>query len=120
MRIFMLDDEEYRRAVVEEALAGHELTFAHGCQHANKFNPPYNVIFLDHDLGWGAGNGREFLKLIEPKLDKSALYIVHSWNISAAPEMARWLIDRGCNAMTYHFGGPAFNNMLNKIKETRQ
>lgn len=89
MRIFILEDDPNRMAWFNTFFAGHDITHAESCLHVNRFSPPYNVVFFDHDLGGRQledheDNGELFAKVVQNRIG-DAIVIIHSFN----PEGAR-------------------------------
>ena len=117
MRIFLLEDDPNRVAGFEIAAQGAELTHAISVEEARrKWNPPYDVVLLDHDLGGETfvdskeeNTGAEFLRtpgVIEGM--RGALIVVHSYNPSGAEHMVRQVWDGG----VYTVGKLAFSKRL--------
>jgi hypothetical protein len=100
VKVFVLEDDETRIALIERAAIGHELTVARDTEDAlKKFAPPYNLLLLDHDLG-----GRVFVDSNEedcgaafcrraPFRDDDTV-IVHSYNRAGAMEMLAIISER--------------------------
>lgn len=84
MKIFILEDDPARMMWFRERLINHDITHAESCTQFDRFTPPYDVVFFDHDLGGRQmdeheDNGEEFAKMIgHGKLD--AIAIIHSYN----------------------------------------
>lgn len=69
MRIFVLEDNAARIMWFERRFQGHDVTYADSCTQIDRFQPPYDLICLDHDLGGRQmseheDNGEAFVKLI--------------------------------------------------------
>lgn len=95
MRIFILEDDSRRIAGFKQALAGaDDVTICRDIDQAlAEFNGPYDVVFLDHDLGdhvymdtTHRQTGSEFVRQKGKEL-KGAIVVIHSWNEPGARAM---------------------------------
>lgn len=114
MKVFILEDDPTRITLLIEWLQGHYLTIVDSCSKVDMFQPPYDLILLDHDLGGRQmteheDNGAAFAKLINDKINKNAIVIIHSHNPYGVKRM-RDILDGGIIAP---FGGGFFRNLLN-------
>ena len=94
MNIFILEDDPYRIRLFREWLIKHKLTFADSCFQVDRFQPPYDLIFLDHDLGGRQlenheDNGEAFAKLIQDRINFPTTIFVHSYNPVGVARIAR-------------------------------
>lgn len=100
MRIFILEDDEVRihrfLEAASKVLDKHHVTVARDAIEAkDKFQPPYDLLLLDHDLGnrhyvdtLDENTGSAFCKwlaLVHPEL--VAYVVVHSYNEAGAKNM---------------------------------
>ena len=117
MRIFVLEDDPIRIRWFRERFIKHETTFVTSCDAVDSYEPPYDLILLNHDLGGRQmleheDCGLTFVKLIKSKLLGTDLVIVHSYNRPGAKRMLDE-IDKSvhfCDHMPYR--GPAFNTAV--------
>lgn len=123
MKIFILEDDESRIRLFVDALLshGHDLTIAKSFQEATrKFQPPYDALSLDHDLG-----GRQFVNSDEEEtgfnfvrwLGKAPsgaqpVIAVHSYNPDGAQAMINLLHDNGWVAVIKEPFGPKLLSWL--------
>jgi hypothetical protein len=121
MRIFVLEDDRQRNLLFREVAIGLDATFAESYSDAvQKFAPPYDVIFLDHDLGDRVhvdsndqNTGAAFTRWMPPcPIDAAPVVIVHSYNPSGAENMRKTLEDKGYTTHYIPFG----TTILNMIK----
>lgn len=94
MKVFILEDDPGRIRWFRERFIGHDVTFIESCTEADKFQPPYDLILLDHDLGGRQMNEHEdcgltFIKLIKNKLTAEDTLVVHSYNSVGATRMLK-------------------------------
>lgn len=108
----------------------------HTCERVDDFKPPYDYIFLDHDLGGsqlGYKHGRPlsvqeaedcgltFVKLVGAKLQQHqpSMVVLHSYNPDGARNMAMEL--RGWvkkNVIIAPFGTKDFMYVITAIQES--
>jgi len=96
MKVFVLEDDPLRIRVFEQMLVGHETVYAQDVERARKaFDKwgPFDVMFLDHDLGGQVyvpsedpTTGYAFLKSVVDRLGDTQV-VVHSYNEPAARRM---------------------------------
>lgn len=92
MKIFVLEDDPVR--IVTFALdhldpRHNTVHWAAMCSQEDRFDPPYDLILLDHDLGGRQlvtheDNGVEFVRLILDRLNDEADIIIHTHNEEGA------------------------------------
>lgn len=118
MKIFILEDDLIRIGLFREALNGqHDLTVCKSIGGPDgakaKWNPPYDVTMLDHDLGNhqmmdsdAEETGYQFVKFMgqAPSPYDATVVIVHSWNPEGARRMVDLLIDNDWNVERIPFG----------------
>lgn len=123
MKIFILEDDEQRIDLLLVMLAGHELTVARSCTDVAKFQPPYDLLLLDYDLGGRQmvehpDCGLTFVRLIKDKLKgRSMGAIVHSYNPDGARSMVRELLEVGVFVVAAPFMGPEFLKLLETVEQ---
>lgn len=103
-RIFILEDSPARIDIFAAALVrpGIDLTVAEDVDSAIKaFEPPYDLLLLDHDLGGEAfmdsgeyNTGYTFAKyLTAMNWPEPPQIVIHSWNPDGAATMAGELVE---------------------------
>ena len=130
MKIFILEDNLERRNWFDAYLKGHTVTHADSCAQVNRFHPPYDVIFLDHDLGGRRfysleDNGETFAKMIAHHVGEATV-ILHSFNPVGAQNIERALLDVRLDRTDFTgpiliapFLGREFKNLIYHIKKGR-
>lgn len=109
MKVFILEDDPIRIGQFMEWLRGDDITCADSCTQAYKFEPPYDLIFLDHDLGGRQleeheDDGLAFVRLIKDQINPDALVVIHSYNPDGALRMFDELFDYGVLTLRQPFG----------------
>lgn len=121
MHIFILEDDSARVALFQEALLGgsHDLTVCEGVEGKGgakeRFDPPYDLILLDHDLGGIHSSkadtvlketGYQFVKWMTKEVEDggSTPVIIHSYNPDGAKAMETLLRVSGWNVTRQPFG----------------
>lgn len=125
MKIFILEDDPYRIKQFCEILGPSPVDFVVAVdmnEAVTKFKPPYDYIFLDHDLGERVfvdsadrNTGAEFVRQYGDKLGE-AVVIIHSYNPVGRKTMKNLLIEyvhRGI--VTEEPFGPTVLNFLKKV-----
>lgn len=108
MRVFILEDDPSRIRRFQRALAGNNVTMTDNVPDAiSKYDGPYDVVCLDHDLGGQVfvpsehpNTGYAFAKWLADS-DKKSPVIVHSMNPPGAERMVQRL---GSRAVWEPFG----------------
>ena len=99
MRVLTLDDEEWRQEVFARCYAKDDLIQVYTADKAKKalLTGQFDLVCLDHDLGFGRGNGYEVAQFIAalPPAQQPKEVLVHSFNIAAAVRMVGILRDAG-------------------------
>ena len=117
MKLFILEDDPQRIRLFREVMFSRSTTPFHDATFAEKlegdggafelFEPPYDLICLDHDLGGrqmvdsdeeetGAAFVRWMTQAFSPEeLSRETEIIIHSYNYEGAREMARLLREAG-------------------------
>lgn len=120
MRIFVLEDDPTRiDTLFKELGSGHDWTIVDSCERVDKFQPPYDVILLDHDLGGRQledheDNGAVFAELIKDKLVPDDVVIVHSYN-PAGTQRILGTLNEYCDVFRMPFGSHLYWNSLERI-----
>ena len=118
-RLFILEDDPARISYFKETfglLA--DLTIIDSCADADKFRPPYDVIFLDHDLGGRQlveheDCGLTFVRKVQALAEASpCLTIIHSYNADGAKAMQNLLPE----SIHAPFRGLMFNSAVDLLK----
>lgn len=120
MKVFILEDDPIRVDYLINRLGQHDLTVAKSCTEVGKFQPPYDLILLDHDLGGRQmteheDDGTQFIQLIADRVNVDAVVIFHSYNPGGAQRM-RNILGSGYIAP---FRSGAFNRILLQVEEGR-
>lgn len=125
MRIFVLEDDLWRQKTLTEHYlsSADEITMINSCREGYQFNPPYDLILLDHDLGGrqleqhedcGLTFVRQMKRYFEAYQDAGAV-VIHSYNFDGAKAMAAEL-EGLPNIHVAPFGGPEFNRLMGDIR----
>ena len=112
MKIFILEDNHERIKQFKLSLLRNDLTIAEDVTEAlDKFDPPYDVFLLDHDLGNRTfvstsddNTGSAFLrnkKVLKALAGK--VVIIHSLNPDGAKNMAKAALDAGAQVQIIPF-----------------
>lgn len=124
MKVFILeDDPERMRWFREQLYADHTVDVAVSCIEVDKFQPPYDLILLDHDLGGRQmaeheDCGLTFVNLIKELINPEAFVLIHSYNALGAERMQDALQGAGVeNAIYGPFRGHVFNAVLDAAIE---
>lgn len=145
-KVFVLEDDPARVQHFREVFANAaELTIIDTCADTDKFQPPYDAIFLDHDLGGRqmtdgrcvhcgsvAGSdtscafckdgtdaedcGTQFVTLVKDKLALDDIVIIHSYNSEGAKRMLA-LLPAETSAVYVPFRGKAFDAIVEMLLE---
>lgn len=113
LRIFILEDDKIRNRHFWDHLHSHNTTFAVTYDTAIKLfkdDPPYDIMFLDHDLG-GFKTGYDFACLMAAFGIKVPT-VIHSFNDAGAKRMRGKLP----HAVLAPFGGKYFNQIIRRIE----
>jgi hypothetical protein len=119
MRIFILEDDHGRIALFRRWFDGHDITQVDTCAAVGAFQPPYDVVFLDHDLGGRQledheDNGHAFAKLIKGKLGVCPV-IVHSFSPDGARNISEELGGPPANCYVAPFLSPLFKSLVSQL-----
>lgn len=117
MKVFILEDDPQRMLYLRELLYGADITHIDSCREAGKFQPPYDLILLDHDLGGRQLQehedcGTTFARLVKNKINPDATVVIHSYNHDGAQRM--WDILEH-HAHIAPFRGREFNTILQQV-----
>lgn len=121
MRIFILEDNEERMRIFREWLGPeHSITHIKTVKDVDKFNPPYEWIFFDFDLGhvsegWDEqnDNGSKVALALKDKINESASIVIHSYNPGGAEAIKNDL--KGLGASKAPFGSKLFTDIMKFI-----
>lgn len=121
MKVFILEDDSNRVDLFLEWLKGHSITLVASCEDADAFDPPYDVIFLDHDLGGRQLEAHEdcgltFLKLVATRINPEAVVVVHSYNAEGARNMLNVLADLKHPKRVYQPFGPSLKQIIDVVE----
>lgn len=129
MRIFVLEDKPERIITFHEACKGADVQYVQTSNRWQEFEPPYDYVFLDHDLGGREGERHEdcgltFLMHVQRRLetmhrlDRQAEVILHTYNSDAAGRMLEYLKAKvpGLKVQWLPFMGPEFKVTLQALR----
>lgn len=119
---FILEDDLSRIAVFTSRLKGWTLTICNTVTRAeNMFDPPYSIIFLDHDLAdehysnanMEKGTGTEFARwLAKTYAPTGGPIVIHSYNRDGALRMKNALQPAGWRVVLRPFGPVMLRDVL--------
>lgn len=95
-----------------------DITHIESCVQADQFQPPYDLILLDHDLGGRQMDehedcGTTFVDLVKDRVPREAVVVIHSFNEAGAWRMATGLRQHGVrNIIVAPFASGAFKRVL--------
>lgn len=120
MRIFVLEDKPERIITFHEALKGATVNYIQTANRWQEFEPPYDYVFLDHDLGGRelethSDCGLTFLVNIQRHYPIKGPIILHTLNSQAAQRMMDYLRSVDVDAVWMPFWSPEFQSMLAQI-----
>lgn len=114
MKIFILEDDSERIKAFSRALNEVDYVVANTVEDGQKmWNPPYDVILLDHDLDFAYDDdkladeqtGHTFAEWLPfHSCDKNTRVVVHSFNYSGARRIAQTMHEKGYNVVQQPFG----------------
>jgi hypothetical protein len=129
-KVFILEDDQTRIDLFIEAGIGHDLTIAKSFKAAKaKFQPPYDYLFLDHDLGGRTyvasedeETGANFCRWLGAAPQEGSkvwaaepYIIIHSFNPDGAKTMYEILRNNGWMVVSIPFG-PTILTYLGGLK----
>ena len=120
MKVFILEDDATRIALFQEYGTGKDLTIAKDFGSAKElYQPPYDLMFLDHDLGdmtyvdsEDENTGYQFAKWLGKAPEDPPHVIIHSFNYYGAKAMCDLLADNGWDPVRYPFGKFVLNHLM--------
>lgn len=120
MKVFILEDDPLRMTVLRRLLPTADITHVVSCVEADQFQPPYDLILLDHDLGGRQMDEHEdcgltFVRMVNRRFDSDTPIVIHSFNPDGANAMAHVL--RDCNVYLAPFGFAMFKRILLQLSE---
>ena len=112
MKIFILEDDQARQAWFWNRFKDHDVTLIDSCTKIDKYDGPYELICLDHDLGGRQLEehedcGLEFVRLMKDRF-VDALVILHSYDPNGADNMRA----EHPMAVIAPFGGSLFRGLI--------
>ena len=104
-RVFVLEDDPVRIELFRNASIEHDLTVATTLSRPDgafaQWNPPYDLVYLDHDLGGQQmvdsdeeETGAAFTRWLPFAGEHQPLIMIHSFNPVGAQRMAQTLRDK--------------------------
>jgi len=123
MKVFILEDDPDRIQWFHERFFKHDCAIIQTCAREYNFNPPYDLILLDHDLGGRQmdnkheDSGFEFIKLIKDRIDpRKTVVIIHSYNNVGAKRMYDEVKEL-FRPYIAPFRGKDFNSFIDMVEE---
>jgi len=121
MRVFVLEDNPVRIARLKQWLPEWaDLTVISSCTEADTFDPVYDLILLDHDLGGRQMEEHEdcgltFVQQMKDRLRTGYRYTIvyHSFN----PDGAKRMEEHMRCGMIAPFGSVVFKRILTEVME---
>lgn len=115
LKVFILEDDVTRIQYFRERLMQHSLTVVSTCNDIEQFQPPYDVVFFDHDLGQRQmtehpDNGAAFARQVADRIGE-AIVIVHSYNAAGAQR----ILDAVDGGVYVPFRGPDFDKAMDLV-----
>lgn len=115
MRIFILEDDPLRMVWFRERFISHDITHADSCAQFDRFQPPYDMTFMDHDLGGRQfeeheDNGARFAQAMQPTMHHLGTVVIHSYNPDGAKKIQSFI-----GGYLAPFRGPVFNIIVDDI-----
>ena len=128
MRVFVLEDSHDRIEKFRKALAGADVSIASSYDEAVAlFSPPYDLLCLDHDLGFDEtlnpeidNTGYEFVRWLPPTSQSfRPKVVVHTHCQAGAAAMARELVEKGLRPAVLPFGEAVLKNVRRMCEKAR-
>ena len=127
-RVFVLEDDPVRIKLFRNAGIGHDLTVVTTLSRPDgafaQWNPPYDLVYLDHDLGGQVmvdsdeeETGAAFTRWLPPAGDHQPVITIHSFNPVGTQRMFRDLRDRGYTRVIMFPFGPTILDTLRSSVE---
>ncbi len=94
LKVLVLEDEDYRRELIEPLLEGQKIYWAKDAAEALEFIDliKFNLILLDYDLANRTNGGMVASRLANPEcLNHGSNMVIHSINPSGIKKMMRML-----------------------------
>lgn len=126
MKVFILEDDDYRNSEFRKVLFDVDATFTTSYDEAiDKYQGPYDVVCLDHDLGGKTfvssaeqNTGYQFTKKMPYITTIPPIVLIHSYNPEGAENMRLELVTKGYNPIKMPFG-PTLLNLLKNLHTPR-
>ena len=105
MNVLVLEDNSYRISIFIDSFHSDNIKIADNAKDAIEYLNQYDfdMIFLDHDLGDGAGCGLDVASHLYKNShndNNKADIIIHSWNVYAVNKMMSYLPNATCMPFT--------------------
>lgn len=125
MRVFILEDDPSRMLYLRERLLAHDILHIESSTHSGCYQPPYDLLLLDHDLGGRQledheDDGQGFVRRVKDQImaqDPRPYVIIHSYNPEGAYRMQQALLHM-TTCMVAPFRSAQFNRLLTQIEAT--
>jgi hypothetical protein len=119
VKVFILEDDPERITYFHRRFIGHDLTVVSSCVDIEKFDPPYDIVFFDHDLGGRQmaeheDNGANFARAVRDKVGEASV-IIHSYNRDGALSIAAALRLSGVVSYYAPFRGTFFERGIERL-----
>ena len=126
MKVFILEDDDYRNSEFRKVLFNVDATFTTSYDEAiDKYQGPYDVVCLDHDLGGKTlvssseqNTGYQFTKKMPYITTIPPIVLIHSYNPEGAENMRLELVAKGYSPIKMPFG-PTLLNLLKNLHTPR-
>lgn len=126
MKVFVLEDDDYRNSEFRKVLFNVDATFTTSYDEAvTKYRGPYDVVCLDHDLGGQQmvsseeqNTGYQFTKKMPYITTVPPIVLIHSYNLEGAENMFQELTAKGYQPIKMPFG-PTILNLLKNLQTPR-
>lgn len=105
MKILFLDDDNYRFSLFKRENPNVDVDWAINYETGVNYvrNNNYDVIYLDHDLGWYEPTGKDFVNYMIKNKIPAKLVICHSMNPVGRENMVSMLSSYGYNVINRPF-----------------
>jgi hypothetical protein len=104
LRVLFLDDEQYRHVLFKKVYDRADHCYSYEDTVALLNQSEYNVMSLDHDLGWGKKDGTALAQFIADRDIKADAIILHSYNNAGVLRMKAFLQDNAKQIFCIPFG----------------
>lgn len=118
MNVFVLEDDPERVNFIRARFIHTEadITVIESCKQADQFQPPYDLMLLDHDLGGRQmaeheDCGATFVRSMLTRIPDEGVIVLHSFNPDGRDRM-RLLLHPRPNVYVAPFRSAMFNRIL--------